>query len=666
VNNLIKASLVALAMLAFGVSAQPTRPHPIKPPFPQLELTEKARGERAVQLLGGRLPEVAAWYGKSPDEFAAILRRDQKAWIDRSGRMYYEEELEAPLQAGTATGDSLTLTGGVAPLDQTFKLHSRPGAKRTIYLNFVGATLTNTVWNTSTQPSITALPFDLDGVPYSFSSNELERIQMIWQRVAEDYAPFEVNVTTEPPASGALTRSSTSDDTFGTWVLITKNTFYSCNCGGVAYLGIFDDTTDYRKPALVFYDGLGGGNEKYVAEAISHEAGHNMGLHHDGTSTSGYYTGHNGWAPIMGVGYYQSLVQWSRGEYPNANNKEDDYTVMAANGLPLRGDDHGNTTGSATTLKSSTASGVTTLIGGGFIERSTDVDVFSFVAGAGTISIAVNPAARSANLDLQADLMDGNGKVLATANPVDALNGALSFTTSSSGTFFVAVRGTGRGDLTTGYSNYGSLGEYRISGSVSASASQPPVAALSANPASGVAPLAVSFSASGSYDPDGTIASYEWNFGDGSAPAYGVTANRTYSNVGSYTATLKVTDNSGLTATRIVTISAESAVVTVPMSVAGVTVTLKTSKSGHAEAVADVLVKDGNGKAVEGATVTGTWSGVVSGSASGITNTTGVTSIKSPRTKTKGTFTFTVTGVVREGYLYTPTSNIESSDSATR
>jgi hypothetical protein len=77
-------------------------------------------------------------------------------------------------------------------------------------------------------------------------------------------------------------------------------------------------------------------------------------------------------------------------------------------------------------------------------------------------------------------------------------------------------------------------------------------------------------------------------------------------------------------------------------------------------------VKDGNGKAVEGATVTGTWSGVVSGSASGITNTTGVTSIKSPRTKTKGTFTFTVTGVVREGYLYTPTSNIESSDSATR
>ena len=63
--------------------------------------------------------------------------------------------------------------------------------------------------------------------------------------------------------------------------------------------------------ALVFCDHPGAGNEKYVAEAISHEAGHNMGLHHDGTSTTGHYQGHGsgvtGWAPIMGVGGYQYL-----------------------------------------------------------------------------------------------------------------------------------------------------------------------------------------------------------------------------------------------------------------------------------------------------------------------------------------------------------------------
>src|SRR6185369_7116393 len=43
----------------------------------------------------------------------------------------------------------------------------------------------------------------------------------------------------------------------------------------------------------------------------------------------------------------------------------------------------------------------------------------------------------------------------------------------------------------------------------------PPVAAAGATPTSGLAPLTVNFDSSGSYDPDGTIASYSWNFGDG-------------------------------------------------------------------------------------------------------------------------------------------------------
>jgi hypothetical protein len=35
-----------------------------KPPFPTVSLPEHARGQRAIELLGARLPEVAAWYGK--------------------------------------------------------------------------------------------------------------------------------------------------------------------------------------------------------------------------------------------------------------------------------------------------------------------------------------------------------------------------------------------------------------------------------------------------------------------------------------------------------------------------------------------------------------------------------------------------------------------------
>ena len=80
-----------------------------------------------------------------------------------------------------------------------------------------------------------------------------------------------------------------------------------------------------RDPLVSAVDALGAGNEKYVAEAASHEAGHNMGLSHDGTSTAAYYggqgSGATGWAPIMGVGYYKNLSQWSKGEYALANNK---------------------------------------------------------------------------------------------------------------------------------------------------------------------------------------------------------------------------------------------------------------------------------------------------------------------------------------------------------
>ncbi len=74
-----------------------------------------------------------------------------------------------------------------------------------------------------------------------------------------------------------------------------------------------------------------------------------------------------------------------------------------------------------------------------------------------------------------------------------------------------------------------------------------PTAMATVEPASGTAPLEVTFDASGSSDPDGSIASYEWAFGDG-ATATGVTATHTYTAGGSYTVTLTVTDDAGGTA----------------------------------------------------------------------------------------------------------------------
>ena len=102
-------------------------------------------------------------------------------------------------------------------------------------------------------------------------------------------------------------------------------------------------------------------------------------------------------------------------------------------------------------------------------------------------------------------------------------------------------------DLVTGYSDYGSLGEYNIAGTViDPGMARPPVAAASATPTSGAAPLIVAFSGSGSYDPDGRIESYAWDFGDGGS-ATGSYVSHTYAAKKIYTATLTVTDNTGWT-----------------------------------------------------------------------------------------------------------------------
>ena len=632
-----------------------------KTPFPSINLKGHERGEAAVQSLGARLPEVAKWYGKTPEEFAGILRQDKHARIDRDGRLLYVDEF--PAATTTATGGSNTISGALLPLDQTFKLHSRPGAQRVIYLDFNGNVATGTAWNAYYGVSaIDAPPFDLDGNPASFNTTELERIQYIWQRVSEDYAPFDVDVTTEEPPVDALTRTSASDLTFGTRAVITKdwsaNTAHPCGCGGFAYVGAFDDTTEYYKPAYIFYDRLAS-NEKYIAEAISHEVGHNLGLSHDGTTTgAAYYAGHGsgatGWAPIMGVGYYQQVVQWSKGEYPNANNTEDDIARIQMFGAPLRPDDHGDTFATATPLTSSAGM----LSGDGVISSRTDVDMFSFTSGAGNITLNIAPAARSANLDIQADLYDANGALVASSNPVDALNASISVSNAPAGTYYLKIDGVGKGDLSTGYSDYASLGQYVISGSAPAASGQPPVAIASATLAT--VPLTVNFNGSSSYDPDGGALTYSWNFGDGSAVSTAANPSHSYKAAGTYTAGLTVTDPSGAAATTQLFITVTAGTPT--LHVEGIGMSLSIKRTGT-RAAAAVTITDGSGKAVAGATVLGGWSGVVSGNGSATTGTTGQATFNSPNSKSRGTFTFTVTGVSLSGYIYDAATNKLSSAS---
>ena len=264
-----------------------------------------------------------------------LLTEDHTAWLSREGRLFYQEDAPAP-----GTLQSAATTAPAYPAGQTFALHSRPGASKTIFLDFDGATVANTAWNGTGSGMIangTHIGYDTDGSPSTFSTAESGWVQEVWRQVSETYSPFDVDVTTADPGQAAITRSSSSDTTYGTHVVITSSpTPRQQVCGGclgVAWVGSFDrvDTAARYQPAWVFaYDA--GFDPMVVAQAASHETGHTLGLHHDGTTSASYYAGSTAWGPIMGSSAYRAVSQFSRGEYAGASNTEDDLAIIASNG----------------------------------------------------------------------------------------------------------------------------------------------------------------------------------------------------------------------------------------------------------------------------------------------------------------------------------------------
>lgn len=349
---------------------------------------------------------------------------------------------------------------------------SRPGAPNTVYLDFNGHVVTGTQWNSGSASSWTFPAYDLDGDATTFSDAEQAAIIQICQRVAEDFAPFNINVTTVEPATFTprtgrvlITRSYDVNGVAAPW----------STAGGVAYVGVFNNSSyvSSYQPAFVYYNNLASGRPDIVAEAVSHEFGHNLGLSHDGTSTLTYYGGHGSgatsWGPIMGTGYYDSVSQWSKGEYYGANNTEDDLAIMAGH-LTYRIDDCGNTPATATPL-TPTGNAISAT---GLIEQNTDVDCFRLTLGGGSVNITATPF-RSAqytnggNLDIRLRLIDGNGAVIATVDPTDETRAVLTATVAG-GTYYLEVAPVGNGtplnNPPSGYTAYGSLGQYTLTGTV--------------------------------------------------------------------------------------------------------------------------------------------------------------------------------------------------------
>lgn len=410
------------------------------------------------------------------------------------------------------------------PAASTFFLHSRPTAKKTIYLDFDGFTARGTSWNTSNNITTIVSPaWDPDRNGPAFTDNELSEIRGAWQRVAADFAPFDVNVTTEDPGEANLVNTGGSDDRWGIRVVNTLVDFSNSGAGGFAYIGSFrwnyerSGATD--TPAYVF--NRTGMN---VAAAVSHEVGHSLGLSHDGTNSGNplqqnaeYYDGHgtgeNGWGPIMGSGYYRNVTTWDNGTYIGTSNGAANANfgsgptdlatiIQPSNGFGFVPDADGNTDTLATTL-------VGTSIPGGkqsisklaTIEQPGDFDFFKFQTGTGVVDITIDPYVtdlwtsdgsgsyvnsiesafldgtrwdenQGSNLDVEATLYDGAGNVIAVSNPA-GLRASFSNLSLRVGTYYIRVDGVGFGAPTanppTGYSDYGSLGQYLISGTIASS-----------------------------------------------------------------------------------------------------------------------------------------------------------------------------------------------------
>jgi PKD repeat protein len=644
-------------------------------------LPENYQGQAALDHIGPDLPKIAEDYGLTPEKLEELLLADDTARIDSNNRIFYvEHEMteqassEATIAEATATEAPISTTN--APVvafatANTFSLHSKPGASKTIYLDFDGHTAVSTAWNASyaSGAAIVAPAFDLSGNPSVFDDNELTNIQKIWSRVSEDYLPFDVDVTTELPSDDALIRTSTADNSYGIRVVITKKGPINCSCGGIAYVGVVSRVNNsYYQPAWVFQDSLAN-NEKYIAEAAAHEAGHNLGLFHDGLSTTGYYSGHGagetGWSSIMGVGYYKNVTQWNNGSYPGANNQQDDIAVFASNGILPRTDLVGNTFATASSLTNLNSGATVSLNTTGIIETATDVDMYMLNSAGGVINLNVIPAATGPNLDIKLVLYNSGGTVVAVSAPETLLSATLNVSLPAD-TYFLAVSGSAHASSGTdyGYPTYGSLGHYQISGFFpAANNAVPPTASLTTSTQTGPAALNVSFYGSNSIG-NGNIVGYLWSFGDGT---YSTQPNpvHTYTTVGTFTASLTVTNQYLLTSTKTTQISATAP--PNPTVFAG-SVTMNVKNASKAKKAAKVnaniviQVVNSNGQVVPNAVVQGKWSGAFIGKLNGKTSNAGIVA-NSPnvkKTRKGGSGTFTINGINAPGYVYNPTRNDKS------
>lgn len=338
------------------------------------------------------------------------------------------------------------------------KLNSWPSARATIFIDFDGHYVQNGLWN--------------NGNPINCAASGMTDPQIIeaFNRVAEDYRPFDINITTDSTVFLAA-----PVDMRVRIIVTTTSSWYLSGYSGVAFSGSFtwgDDT-----PGFVFSDRLGTGNTKRIAETISHESGHTVSLAHQSKYgptcnlleeySTGVGTGETGWAPIMGnsQGATKNFSNWNNGPTPDGCGYTEDnlYTIVTYNGFGYRTDDYGETLGGGTFSMPGNSFNVN-----GIITTETDKDAFKFTLNANSnfhvvaAPYSVGANAAGANLDIAFELYNSSATLIRTYDPLATLSVTVD-TILNAGTYYIKIRGTGNSNI----GSYGSLGSYTISGSFS-------------------------------------------------------------------------------------------------------------------------------------------------------------------------------------------------------
>ncbi|MEO9003311.1 MAG: T9SS type A sorting domain-containing protein [Ginsengibacter sp.] len=333
------------------------------------------------------------------------------------------------------------------------KLNSFPFAKATIFLDFDGQTVTGTSWNKGN--ILYCAPSGLNDT----------QIKEIFNRVSEDYRPFNINITTDSTVFLEATLTQRIR------IIITPTSGWYTRVGGVSFTGSFiwgDDT-----PGFVFSDRLNN-SPKLISECCSHESGHTVGLSHQAkyngdcalvaTYNEGAGTGEISWSPVMGNSYYRNLSGWNNGPTPSGCTADQDNLsiITSRNGFTYRLDDHSDDPANNPTVIDIVHG---EFVSEGIITTNTDKDVFKITIPAdGKVILnakpySVGPNNEGADLDIQVTLLNSSMKVLQSYNPEDKLDVSIE-TLLMAGNYYVRVQGVGNRNTT----NYGSLGSYTISG----------------------------------------------------------------------------------------------------------------------------------------------------------------------------------------------------------